>query len=89
MADYRICFSVAEAFGAELTLEVKTFPSVPYEDVCKLLSKEKLAEMLCLESLGYKVNDIKFITPDAYDREYGEQANEDAENGVTDDNDQA
>lgn len=32
---------------------------------------------------------VEVNAPEAYDAEYGEQRDEDAENGVTDDNDQA
>lgn len=73
MAEYRICFSVAGEFGAEIGFEAKA--GVPYEDVAKCIDKEKLAKMLCLDSLGYTADDIKIITPEQYDAEFGDDDN--------------
>lgn len=78
MAEYKICFSVAGAFGAQLRFEAKA--GVPYEDLAVAIDKEKLAELMCLESLGYTADDIQIITPEQYDAEFGG-----AENGKTKD----
>lgn len=69
MAEYRIWLSVAGEFGAEISFEAKA--GVPYEDVVKCIDKEKLAKMLCLNSLGYTADDIEIITPEQFDAEFG------------------
>ena len=74
MAEYRICFSIAGDFGAELSFEAKDV--VSYEDAVASIDKAKLAEMLNLNIIGYTENDIEVITPEEYDAEFG-----DADNG--------
>ena len=69
MAEYRICFSVAGEFGAELSFEAKA--GVPYEEVAAAIDKEKLSELMCLKNLGYTADDIEIITPEQYDAEFG------------------
>lgn len=51
MAEYKICFSVAGAFGAQLSFEAK--PGVSYEDLAASIDKEKLVRLMCLDTLGY------------------------------------
>ena len=64
MAEYKICFSVAGAFGAQISFEAK--PGVSYEDAAAALDKDKLAKLICLDALGYSAKDIEIITP--YDK---------------------
>lgn len=69
MAEYKICFSVAGAFGAQISFEAK--PGVPYEDAAASVDKEKLAGLMCLDILGYSAKDIEVITPEQYEAEFG------------------
>ena len=69
MAEYKICFSVAGAFGARISFEAK--PCVSYEDVAAALDKDKLAKLICLDTLGYSAKDIEIITPEQYEAEFG------------------
>ena len=46
MAEYKICFSVAGAFGAQIRFEAK--PGVSYEDAAAAIDKDRLAELMCL-----------------------------------------
>lgn len=73
MAEYKICFSVAGVFGAQIRFEAK--PGVSYEDAAASINKEKLAELMCLSSLGCSAKDITVITPEQYDAEFGEADN--------------
>ena len=70
MAEYRICFSIADELGGEISF--KSNANVPYEDVIKSIDKNALVEKLCLDTMGYTANDIKFITPEEYEKEFGE-----------------
>ena len=49
MAEYKICFSVAGAFGAQISFETK--PGVSYEDAAASIDKEKLARLMTLPAL--------------------------------------
>lgn len=69
MAKYRICFRVAGAFGAQLSFEAK--PGVSYEDAAASINKEKLVQLMCLDTLGYSAKDIEVITPEQYEVEFG------------------
>lgn len=69
MAEYKICFSVAGAFGAQISFEAK--PGVSYEDAAASIDKDKLAELMCLSVLGYSAKDIEIITPKQYEAEFG------------------
>ena len=71
MAEYRICFSIANEFGAELKFEATGSPT--YEEVKKSINKEKVAEMLMLNLIGYSADDIEVITPEEYDAEFGDE----------------
>ena len=70
MAEYKICFSVAGAFGAQISFEAK--PGVSYEDAAASIDKDKLADLLCLNAIGYSGKDITVITPEQYEAEFGE-----------------
>lgn len=69
MAEYKIYFDVAGEFGAQISFEAK--PGVSYEDAAASIEREKLANVLCLSALGYSTDDIKVITPEQYEAEYG------------------
>ena len=69
MAEYKIYFSVAGAFGAQISFEAK--PSVSYENAAASIDKEKLARLMCLDTLGYSAKDIEVITPEQYEAEFG------------------
>ena len=69
MAEYKIYFDVAGQFGAQISFEAKA--GVSYEDAAASIDKEKLAKALCLSTLGYSADDIKVITPEQYEDEYG------------------
>ena len=68
-AEYKICFRVAGAFGAQISFEAK--PGVSYEDAAAALDKDKLAKLICLDTLGYSAKDIEIITPEQYEAEFG------------------
>lgn len=69
MAEYKICFSVAGAFGAQISFEAK--PGVSYEDLAASINKEKLVRLMYLDTLGDSVKDIEVITPEQYEAEFG------------------
>lgn len=69
MAEYKICFSVAGVFGAQISFEAKE--GVPYEDLAASIDKDKLAELMCLDAMGYSGKDITVITPEQYEAEFG------------------
>ena len=69
MAEYKICFRVAGAFGTQISFEAKT--GVSYEDAAASIDKDKLAKLLCLDTLGYSAKDIEIITPEQYEAEFG------------------
>ncbi len=69
MAEYKIYFSVAGSFGAQISFEAK--PGVSYEDAAASIDKDKLAKLMCLDTLGYSAKDIEIITPEQYEAEFG------------------
>ena len=69
MTEYKICFSVAGAFGAQLRFEAK--PGISYEDAAASINKEKLVQLMCLDALGYSAQDIEVITFEQYEAEFG------------------
>mgnify|MGYP004462621661 FL=1 len=69
MAEYKIFFRVAGAFGAQLRFEAK--PGVSYEDATASIDKEKLVRLMCLDTLGYSAKDIEVITSEQYEAEFG------------------
>ena len=66
---YRICFSVAGAFGIEMSFNAEK--DLSYEEAAASINKEALAETLCIKTLGYTAEDITAITPEQYDAEFG------------------
>lgn len=73
MAEYKIYFSVAGAFGAQLRFEAN--PGVSYETLAASIDKEKLARLMCLDAVGYSAKDIEVITPEQYEAEFGGDEN--------------
>lgn len=69
MTEYKICFRVAGAFGAQISFEANLDRS--YEDVAASIDKDKLAKLMCLDTLGYSAKDIEVITPEQYEAEFG------------------
>ena len=69
MAEYKICFSVAGEFGAQIKFEAK--PGVSYENAAAYIDKEKLVRLMRLDTLGYSAKDIEVITPEQYEAEFG------------------
>ena len=46
-----------------------------YEDAAASIDKDKLAKLLCLDTLGYSAKDIEIITPEQYEAEFGGDEN--------------
>lgn len=69
MAKYKIYFSVAGAFGAQLCFDAK--PGISYEVLAASIDKEKLVRLMCLDTVGYSAKDIEVITPEQYEAEFG------------------
>ena len=65
----RLYFRVAGEFGAELTFE--SSGNITYEQMAQSVNKERAAELLFLDEIGYSVEDIEIITPEEYDRVFG------------------
>lgn len=63
MAKNRLCFRVAGEFGAEITFE--------YSGSITSVNKERAAELLFLNEIGYSADDIEIITPEEYDMVFG------------------
>lgn len=70
MVENRVCFTVRGEFGAQMRFEANN--TIPYEDLVKCVNKDKLVELMCLDRLGYTGEDIEFITPDEYDKKFGD-----------------
>lgn len=73
MAEYKIYFSVAGAFGAQMSFEAN--PGVSYETLAASIDKEKLVRLMCLDAVGYSAKDIEVITPEQYESEFGGDEN--------------
>lgn len=69
MTKNRLCFRVAGEFGAEITFE--SFGSITYEQMAQSVNKERAAELLFLDEIGYSAEDIEIITPEKYDMVFG------------------
>ena len=61
MAKNRLCFRVAGEFGAEIT----------FEQMAQSVNKERAAELLFLDEIGYSAEDVEIITPEEYDMVFG------------------
>lgn len=71
MAEYKICFSVAGAFGAQISFEAKPGVLSLSIDAAASIDKEKMVRLMCLDTLGYSAKDIAVITPEQYEAEFG------------------
>ena len=69
MAKNRLCFRVAGELGAEITFE--SSENITYEQMAQSVNKERAAELLFLDEIGYSAEDIEIITPEEYDRVFG------------------
>ena len=70
MFENRVCFSVRGEFGAQLKLNSET--EIPREELERSIDKDKLLKMMCLDQLGYTGEDVTFISPEEYDKQYGD-----------------
>ena len=70
MTEYKICFSVAGAFGGQIIFSAES--GISYEDAAATIDKNRLADLMCLSTLGYSPKDIEVITPEQYEAEFGE-----------------
>lgn len=77
--DLRICFEVSTmnngepcAFGMQVSLG-ETSKAIEYETLSKAVDIEELIFVACLDTIGVKKEDVKIITPEEYDRLYGEE----------------
>ena len=68
MIKNRVCFTVRGEFGAQMSFESEN--TIPYEDLCKCINKDKLIELMCLDGLDYNGDDIQKITPQDYNEHY-------------------
>lgn len=60
MANYRVCFRLP-TFVVQLSFEAAE-RDISYEEIAASINKEKVAELLCLDALGYSAEDIEIIT---------------------------
>lgn len=79
----RICFEVSTmdgdqpcTFGMQLDLG-ETDKPIEYEALAKAINIDKLLAVASLDTIGVTKENLKIITPDEYDRLYGEDADED------------
>ncbi len=81
----RICFEVdglaidesgnPAPAGVSIALDANDDAKLPdYQELVKSIRKEGLLRMTCLDGLA-QPDDVVFITPEEYDRKYGEDAN--------------
>ena len=74
----RICFEVSTmdgdqpcTFGMQLGLG-ETDKPIAYEALTKAVNIDKLLAVACLDTIGVTKENLKVITPEEYDRLYGE-----------------
>ena len=79
----RICFEVSTmddgqpcTFGMQLDLG-ETDQPIEYGTLTKAVNIDKLLEVASLDTIGVTKESLKIITPEEYDRLYGEDADED------------
>lgn len=76
----RICFKVnglaRDEAGlpcpAGMCLSMEAEKEIPYEQLCAAVDKEALLHLAGLDTL-VTPDDMEFITPEEYDREYGDE----------------
>lgn len=82
----RICFEIKglavdengnpAPAGVCMILDTNDNAKMPnYQELVKSIKKEGLLQMTCLDEIA-QPDDIVFITPDEYDRKYGEDVDE-------------
>ena len=68
--DIRFADGTPAAFGVELVIGESATP-VDYQELTEAVDKVGLLRTCCLDSI-VKPEDIRFITPEEYDLEYGD-----------------
>lgn len=64
MAKYTLYAIVADAFGAEITLEAPE--GTPYDDLRAAVDMEKLANLMVPEKFGYPRDSVRLVYPEEY-----------------------
>lgn len=79
----RVCFELStrdedgninSTFGLAMTIG-ESEKEIDYQKLTALINKEGVLRMACLDGI-VKPEDMRIITPEEYDREYGEDADE-------------
>ena len=73
MFENRVCFRDRGEFGAEMKFDSEG--EIPREELERSIDKNVLLEMMCLDQLGYTGEDVTFISPEEYDKQYGDDDN--------------
>ena len=60
-------------FGAEMKFDSDR--EIPREELERSIDKNVLLKMMCLDQLGYTGKDVTFISPEEYDKQYGDDDN--------------
>lgn len=78
----RVCFEVSvadeeglNAFGMQVSMG-ETDTAVDYEQLTKAVDIDKLISVACLDTMGVTKDAVRIITPEEYDRLYGEEDND-------------
>lgn len=76
--ELRICFEVSTTdngepctFGMQMSFG-ETDKAIEYETLAKAIDVDKLISVACLDSLGVTKECVKIISPEEYDKLYGE-----------------
>ncbi len=76
--EIRVCFEVSViengkpcTFGMQVSLG-ETNKVVEYETLAKAVDVDKLISLACLDTIGVTKEAVRIITPETYDRQYGE-----------------
>lgn len=70
MVENCVYFSIRGEFGAQMKFDSET--EIPREELERSIDKNVLLEMMCLDQLGYTGEDVIFISPEEYDKQYGD-----------------
>lgn len=60
------------AFGMQVSLG-ETSKDIEYETLAKAVDVDKLISVALLDTMGVTKDDVRIITPEEYDRLYGEE----------------
>lgn len=74
MSKLRVCLELGEFGGLEISLG-ETEKEIPYEELTKDVNIESILETICLNGV-VKPEDVKIITPEEYDLNYGDEGGE-------------